>query len=412
MPKWDRHCMSNWFYHTIPFEATSDAAKTMKWRHRAIAPVRKPKVAIDGTMKARFALLRKIALRLSCRDLVEEFSLTLPQAESEARKMIGELTINEYSKLLTRQTGGRANRVFFGELPVRANPIKVVIIDDDAESSKKHKRAKGKSAPCKHKPIASTDSDADDEEEAVDESFAAGTSASVEGVVKAASTAFAPPPFLAPHLSPLNPSIGKQAITETSGSDNSLSAPRFVSSDFETRVELIPFVKGVGHLVSPVPGLVPFTELNKFDEGCTAAKSLLVRALLAQCSIEKMARIRLDGYKSRLRSLEGELSRRDLEKEALTGLLKEANIEIKKLRLELEMEKKETQGLVDYYNESEGKMKAHRQELELEKSAAKVAMDEAKTACHTLRLALTDLRARASEVPARDASALAFMEWT
>jgi hypothetical protein len=57
------------------------------------------------------------------------------------------------------------------------------------------------------------------------------------------------------------------------GSDNSLSAPRFVSSDFETRAELVPFVKGVLHLISPVGGLVPFTELNEFDEGCTTAKA-------------------------------------------------------------------------------------------------------------------------------------------
>lgn len=73
MPKWDRHWMSMWFYHTIPFEAASDATKTMKWQCRAIAPVRKPKVVIDGAMEACFTLLRKITLRLSCHDLVEEF---------------------------------------------------------------------------------------------------------------------------------------------------------------------------------------------------------------------------------------------------------------------------------------------------------------------------------------------------
>nr|BAD03494.1 hypothetical protein [Oryza sativa Japonica Group] len=65
--------MSMWFYHTIPFEAASDAAKTMKWQCRAIAPVRKPKVVIDDAMEACFTLLRKITLRLSCHDLVEEF---------------------------------------------------------------------------------------------------------------------------------------------------------------------------------------------------------------------------------------------------------------------------------------------------------------------------------------------------
>jgi hypothetical protein len=54
--------------------------------------------------------------------------------------MIGELTINEHSQLLTHQMGGWANRVFSGELPAWANPIKVVIIDeDDAVPSKKRK---------------------------------------------------------------------------------------------------------------------------------------------------------------------------------------------------------------------------------------------------------------------------------
>uniref|UniRef100_A0A0E0DCN6 Uncharacterized protein n=1 Tax=Oryza meridionalis TaxID=40149 RepID=A0A0E0DCN6_9ORYZ len=138
----------------------------------------------------------------------------------------------------------------------------------------------------------------------------------------------------------------------------------------------------VGHLVSSVDGLVPFTELNEFDEGCIAAKSLLVRGLSAQCSIEQVARARLDGYKSKLCSLVGELSGRDPEKETLAGSLKDANFEIKRLLLELKKEKRDTQGLVDYYNDSEEMMKALRQELELERAAAKAATDEAKTACH------------------------------
>lgn len=67
---------------------------------------------------------------------------------------------------------------------------------------------------------------------------------------------------------------------------------------------------------------------------------------------------------------------------------------------------------MDYYNDFESKMKALRQELESERTATKDVTDEAKTACHTLRLALTDLGAKVSEVPTGDASALAFMEWT
>nr|AAV85740.1 hypothetical protein [Oryza sativa Japonica Group]ABA92816.1 hypothetical protein LOC_Os11g18470 [Oryza sativa Japonica Group] len=79
------------------------------------------------------------------------------------------------------------------------------------------------------------------------------------------------------------------------------------------------------------------------------------QALSAQCSVEQMARVRLDSYKS---CLEEELGRKDLKKEVLASSLKDANAEIKRLRLELEREKRETQGLVDYYNDSESKIKA------------------------------------------------------
>ena len=75
MSKWDRHWMARWFYHTIPFEAGSESAKALRCRRRAIAPNRRPKIAMDGAMEARFILLRKVCSRLSCRDLVEEFCM-------------------------------------------------------------------------------------------------------------------------------------------------------------------------------------------------------------------------------------------------------------------------------------------------------------------------------------------------
>lgn len=62
-----------------------------------------------------------------------------------------------------------------------------------------------------------------------------------------------------------------------------------------------------------------------------------------------------------------------------------------------------------YYNDSETILDGLRQELSLERAAVKAATDEAKTACHTLRLALMDLGAKVSDVPAEDASAQAFM---
>ena len=67
--------MARWFYHTIPFEAGSESAKALWCQRRAIAPNRRPKIAVDGAMEARFVLLWKVCSRLSCRDLVEEFCM-------------------------------------------------------------------------------------------------------------------------------------------------------------------------------------------------------------------------------------------------------------------------------------------------------------------------------------------------
>lgn len=95
---------------------------------------------------------------------------------------------------------------------------------------------------------------------------------------QAAAETFAAP-VVGAVLSPLS-ARGKGPVAETSASDNSLTTPRFVSTDFETQMELIPFVKGVSHLVSPASGPSPFAKLNEFDEGCTAIKSLLVLVTL------------------------------------------------------------------------------------------------------------------------------------
>nr|XP_025883150.1 uncharacterized protein LOC107281840 [Oryza sativa Japonica Group] len=84
--------------------------------------------------------------------------LTLAQADTEARKMIGDVSVTEFSQLLTRQAAGRVNRVYDGELPPRANTHKV---DDDAGPSRKRMRGQVKKAPRKRR---APDSDADDEE--------------------------------------------------------------------------------------------------------------------------------------------------------------------------------------------------------------------------------------------------------
>ncbi len=75
MSKWDRHWMARWFYHTIPFESGFDSAKALRCRRKVIASNRKTRIAVDGAMEARFALLRKVCSRLSCRDLLEKFCM-------------------------------------------------------------------------------------------------------------------------------------------------------------------------------------------------------------------------------------------------------------------------------------------------------------------------------------------------
>nr|CAE05580.3 OSJNBa0032N05.8 [Oryza sativa Japonica Group] len=141
MPKWDHHWMLKWFYHSIPFEAGFEEAKALRWRRRAIAPNRKPKVTVDGAMEARFALLRK--------------------ADIEARKMIGDVLIAEFGQLLMRQAAGRANRVYDGDLPPRAKPFKA---DGDEGTSRKRTHRQVKLAPRKRRAPTSTDSDAHDED--------------------------------------------------------------------------------------------------------------------------------------------------------------------------------------------------------------------------------------------------------
>jgi hypothetical protein len=89
--------------------------------------------------------------------------LNLDQAEAEARKMIGDVSVVEYSQLLTQQAAGQANRVYNGELPPCANPHKT---DDETGPSRKRMRGQVKLAPRKRRAPASSDSDADDEEDA------------------------------------------------------------------------------------------------------------------------------------------------------------------------------------------------------------------------------------------------------
>nr|BAD33898.1 hypothetical protein [Oryza sativa Japonica Group]BAD36709.1 hypothetical protein [Oryza sativa Japonica Group] len=162
--------------------------------------------------------------------------------------------------------------------------------------------------------------------------------------------------------------------------------------------------------------------------------------LAAHCSTERTVRARFDGFKSRLRAKDDEISRKNLEVESLAYTLKEAKTEVKRLqseldkgkeawaevdrlKAELEKEKAHSAVLVDYYNLTEPKMEALRQKASrAEASAVEESQrfsremakttESVRTACQTLRLALTDMGAKVRGVPAEDASAFDFSEWT
>nr|ABB47012.1 hypothetical protein LOC_Os10g12730 [Oryza sativa Japonica Group] len=417
--------------------------------------------------------------------------LTLDQAEAEARKMIGDVSVVEYSQLLTWQAAGRANRVFNGELPPRANSHKT---DDEAGPSRKRTRGEDSDADDEEDAEGHDDEEEGGEEEEVeimvekatgeavkgraeapgytltpspghnetgvesnssllrqkdldgakalvafssgevakggpikkvakkkglvdvarvfsdDESSdgtptspagrnldlsatpvpplgaagaggstAAGASASAERIVTAAAKVYGSPPRQ-PVASPLIEAKGKRVVVETSASEYSLTVPRFAPGDFETRADLLPFVEGVSNLVLLASAPSLFTELNEFDEGCSAIKSLAVRILAAHCSTERTVRARLDGFKSRLRAKDDEIGCKNLEMEALANALKkakaenkrlqselekgkEARAEVDRLKAELEKEKAHSAVLTDYYNLTEPKMEALRQEV-------------------------------------------------
>ena len=168
-------------------------------------------------------------------------------------------------------------------------------------------------------------------------------------------------------------------------------------------------------------------------------------------------RAHLDGFKNRLRAKDDEIGCKSLKMEAIAKTLKEAKAENKRLQTELEKgkearaevdrlkaelekgrearaevdrlqaelkkEKAHSTTLTDYYNLTKPKMEALRLEVsKAEASAAEEsqrfsremakATESARTACQTLRLALTDMGARVRGVPAEDASAFNFFEWT
>uniref|UniRef100_A0A0E0KFF2 Uncharacterized protein n=1 Tax=Oryza punctata TaxID=4537 RepID=A0A0E0KFF2_ORYPU len=147
-------------------------------------------------------------------------------------------------------------------------------------------------------------------------------------------------------------------------------------------------------------------------------------------------RARLDGLKNRIRAKDDELGRKSLEMEGLARSLREAKAankclqaeldagseakaEISRLKAELAKERGMSAALTDYYNMTEPKMEALRQEVDRAEAKAQRLVQEAtratesaKTACHTLHLALNDMGTKARGVPGENASALEFCECT
>uniref|UniRef100_A0A0E0LT14 Uncharacterized protein n=1 Tax=Oryza punctata TaxID=4537 RepID=A0A0E0LT14_ORYPU len=146
-------------------------------------------------------------------------------------------------------------------------------------------------------------------------------------------------------------------------------------------------------------------------------------------------RARLDGLKNRLRVKDDELGRKGLEMEGLARSLREAKAENRRLQAELDKgseakaeidrltaelvkEREHTTMLTAYYDSAEPQMEALRQRASKAEGKAKrlareaaEATEAAKTSCRTLRLALTDMGAKAGGVPGEDASALDFCSW-
>nr|ABA96916.1 hypothetical protein LOC_Os12g14860 [Oryza sativa Japonica Group] len=312
MSKWDRHWMSKWFYHSIPFEAGSDVAKSLQWRHRAIAPNKKPKVAVDGAMEARFALLRKAEAEarkdtVNDRDGEEEgedegemevaAETAADEPADDRTETCGytptpspdhvETGVESNSFPLRRKDleGAKALVLIAAAKVANGGSVKesskkkglvdvACVFSDDESSDETPTSPAGRSLGLSTAPGATTDTGE------AGGSAAAGTSASADRVLQATVKLFG---SLLRHTPASPPAIqkGKKVAVEASASDYSLAAPRFAPGDFETWADLIPFVEGVSHLVSPAGSPSQFTELNEFDEGYSAIKSLADWILVA-----------------------------------------------------------------------------------------------------------------------------------
>ena len=113
MAKWDRNWMQKWFYVNNPYSSKDDQANWLPFERSAVTINAKPTVEIDGALEARLILLRKVARRLSTRDLCEEFCLlrTSPLART------WDVSVNEGEEVLGLPRlvlpAGAESKVFF-----------------------------------------------------------------------------------------------------------------------------------------------------------------------------------------------------------------------------------------------------------------------------------------------------------
>nr|CAE76018.1 B1292H11.4 [Oryza sativa Japonica Group] len=73
--KWERNWMQKWFYINNPYSAEDSRANWFRFERAAVSIAAKPSVEVNGVLESRLILLRKVARRLSTRDLCEEFCL-------------------------------------------------------------------------------------------------------------------------------------------------------------------------------------------------------------------------------------------------------------------------------------------------------------------------------------------------
>nr|CAD39995.3 OSJNBb0045P24.12 [Oryza sativa Japonica Group] len=386
MSKWDGYWMARWFYHTIPFEAGSDSAKALLCRRQGdcIEPETQDRHGrrYGGTVCS--ATKRRVPAS-SDSDADDEDDVEEPDGEEEGEEeeeaeAVAEKVTNEAAEdrvdtpgyTPTPSPGHNETGVESNSSPLRRKDLEGAKTLVAFSSGKAAKGGPVKKISKRRGLVDVARVFSDDESSDETPTSPAGRSLDL-------STA----PIL---------SLGADGAGGSAAAEVSASAEWIVTA--ATRVFGSPSRQPV---VSPL-------------------------ILAAHCSTERIVRARLDGFKNRLRAKDDEIGRKNLEMEALANTLKEAKTEnrrlqsefekgnearaeVDRLKAELEKEKAHSAALTDYYNLTEPKMEALRLKVsKAEASAVEESQrfsremakttESGKTACQTLRLALTDMGAK------------------